>query len=182
MIIFLEEFKGNFDCLGENTEKYITFSVPIKKYLDDGNDNDKAIIYKLKFIDSYRFMLGSLSGFVDNLSEINKKKPMVEFIDNFRYMLASLSCLFNDLSEINKKIWKSENKFIDNLRYSFRSTSSLLLSLVGNLSVINNKELELENKFIDNFRSMLASLSCLLDDLSKINKENIVNWIKWKVS
>ena len=25
------EFKGNFDCLGENTEQYITFSVPVKK-------------------------------------------------------------------------------------------------------------------------------------------------------
>ena len=24
-----EEFKGQFECLGENTEKYITFSVPI---------------------------------------------------------------------------------------------------------------------------------------------------------
>ena len=26
-----EEFKGEFECLGENTEKYITFSVPVKK-------------------------------------------------------------------------------------------------------------------------------------------------------
>ena len=26
-----KEFKGNFECLGGNTEKYITFSVPIKK-------------------------------------------------------------------------------------------------------------------------------------------------------
>ena len=26
-----KEFKGNFDCLGENTEKYITFSAPIYK-------------------------------------------------------------------------------------------------------------------------------------------------------
>ena len=26
-----EEFKGQFECLGEKTEKYITFSVPIKK-------------------------------------------------------------------------------------------------------------------------------------------------------
>ena len=67
-----KEFKGNFDCLGENTEKYITFSEPIKKDLD----NDKAIIYKLKFIDSYRFMDRSLASFVDNLSEINKKKLM----------------------------------------------------------------------------------------------------------
>ena len=31
------EFKGEFDCLGENTEKYFTFSVPFKK----GNGNGK---------------------------------------------------------------------------------------------------------------------------------------------
>ena len=34
------EFKSNFGCLGENTEKYITFPVPIKKVLDNDNDND----------------------------------------------------------------------------------------------------------------------------------------------
>ena len=27
----VKEFDGNFEFLGENTEKYITFSVPIKK-------------------------------------------------------------------------------------------------------------------------------------------------------
>ena len=26
-----EYFKGQFECLGENTEKYISFSVPIKE-------------------------------------------------------------------------------------------------------------------------------------------------------
>ena len=37
------EFEGSFECLGENTEKYITISVPIKKVLDKDNDsnNDK---------------------------------------------------------------------------------------------------------------------------------------------
>ena len=30
------ESNGNFDCLGENTEKYITFSVLIKKELVNG--------------------------------------------------------------------------------------------------------------------------------------------------
>ena len=65
----VKEFKGKFDCLGENTEKYITFSLPIKKELN----NDKEIIYKLKFIDSYRFMSTSLSSLVDNLSEIINK-------------------------------------------------------------------------------------------------------------
>ena len=34
------EFKGYFHCLGENTEKYITFSVPVEKVIDNDNDND----------------------------------------------------------------------------------------------------------------------------------------------
>ena len=65
-----EEFKGEFECLGENTEKYNTFSVRLKKE----NDNDKKIIYKLKFIDSYRFMTTSLSNLIDKLSEIYDKE------------------------------------------------------------------------------------------------------------
>ena len=61
-----KEFEGNFECLGENTEKYITFSVPIKKKIEN---KDLEITYKIKFIDSYRFMSSSLSKLVDNLSE-----------------------------------------------------------------------------------------------------------------
>ena len=33
----VKEFDGNFDCLGENTEKYITFSVPLKKEIENKN-------------------------------------------------------------------------------------------------------------------------------------------------
>ena len=62
----VKEFEGNFECLGENTEKYITFSVPLKKKI--GNKNIE-INYKIKFIDSYRFMSSSLSKLVENLSE-----------------------------------------------------------------------------------------------------------------
>ena len=57
----LAKFKRKFECLGENTEYYITFSAPIK------NDEDKK--YKIKFIDSFRFMTTSRSTLVDNLSE-----------------------------------------------------------------------------------------------------------------
>ena len=68
-----EEFEGEFECLGENTEKYITFSVPIKKEITkkDKNGNDKItkISYKIKFIDSYRLMSISLSNLGSNLSE-----------------------------------------------------------------------------------------------------------------
>ena len=59
-----EEFKSEIDCIGENMEKYIPFSVPINKKCDDG----KTITYKLRFIDSFRFMNFSLSDLVDNLS------------------------------------------------------------------------------------------------------------------
>ena len=51
--------------MGENTKAYITFSVPIKKELDNG----KSITYKIKFIDCFRFMSSSLSNLVDNLYE-----------------------------------------------------------------------------------------------------------------
>ena len=64
-----EELEGEFKYLGENAEKYITFSVPLKK------ENGKIIItYKLKFIDSYRFMPTSLSNIVDSFSWIYDKK------------------------------------------------------------------------------------------------------------
>ena len=64
-----EEFRGQFECLGENREKYITFLIPVKKE----HDNDKTITYKINFFDSCRFMQSKLSGLVDNLSEINNK-------------------------------------------------------------------------------------------------------------
>ena len=66
-----EEFKGEFECLGENTEKYISFSVPIKKERND--DTNETITYKIKFIDTCRFMRSKLSDLVDNSSEINNK-------------------------------------------------------------------------------------------------------------
>ena len=62
----VKEFEGNFECLGENTEKCITYSTPLKKKIEN---KDIEITYKIKFIDSYRFMSSSLFKLVDNLSE-----------------------------------------------------------------------------------------------------------------
>ena len=47
-----EESKRKFECVGENTEKYVTFSVLKQK----GNKNGKTVIYKIKFIDRTRFV------------------------------------------------------------------------------------------------------------------------------
>ena len=69
------EFRGYFEYLGENTEKCITFSVPVKNVINNENENDKEskpkeVKYRIKFIDSYRRMQDSLSVLVDNLSEL----------------------------------------------------------------------------------------------------------------
>ena len=63
-----KEFEGELECLGENAEKYITFLVPIKKEIRK-KDKIIKISYKIKFVDSFRFMSTSLSNLVDNLSE-----------------------------------------------------------------------------------------------------------------
>ena len=62
----VKEFDGNLECLGKNTGKYITFSVPIKKKTEN---KDTEITCKIKFIDSYKFMSMPLSKLIDNLSE-----------------------------------------------------------------------------------------------------------------
>ena len=63
-----KEFEEELECLGGNTEKCITFSVPIKKEITK-KDKITKISYKIKFIDSFRFMSTSLSILVNNLSE-----------------------------------------------------------------------------------------------------------------
>ena len=67
-----EEFRGkDSECLGENTEKYICISAPIQTERD--NESGETITYKIKFIDTCRFMSSKLSNLVDNLSEIKNK-------------------------------------------------------------------------------------------------------------
>ena len=64
-----KEFKSDINCIGENTEKYISFSVPIhNKKIDN-----ETINCNLKFIGTYRFMNSSLDSLTDNLSEIKNK-------------------------------------------------------------------------------------------------------------
>ena len=68
-----EEFKTQFTCLRENTEKYITFTVPIEKEViridQNGEEITKNISYILQFINSTGFMACSLSNLVNNLSD-----------------------------------------------------------------------------------------------------------------
>ena len=71
-----KELDDKFECLGENTEIYIIFSVPIKKELYNG----KTITYKLKFIGSFRFMSTALS--IANLSVILLGLKITNYMTN----------------------------------------------------------------------------------------------------
>ena len=68
-----EEFEKKNTCLVENTEKYITFTVPIENQVTridkNGEQIAKNISYTLQFIDSAQFMENSLSNFVNDFSE-----------------------------------------------------------------------------------------------------------------
>ena len=116
------EFDGNFECLGENTEKYITFSVPIKKRIDNKNID---ITYKIKFIDSFRFMATSLSKLVDNLTDnihndkCNKCKSNLCFVNavNEKLIFKCIDCEKEYEKEFNKELverFANTYKFCDN--------------------------------------------------------------------
>ena len=118
----MKEFDGNFECLGENNEKYITFSVPIKKKIEN---KDIEITYKIKFIDSYRFKATSLSKLVDNLTEDIHGDKCADCKPDLSYMkvidealiFRCFNCKKNYKKEINKELIKrfaSTYKFCNN--------------------------------------------------------------------
>ena len=76
-------------CIPEDKEKYKTFSIPIMHR----EVNNKTINYNLRFIDSARFMEGSLDAHVDNLAGLcdcnctdkNKQQIKIEYTDKLVY-------------------------------------------------------------------------------------------------
>ena len=124
----VKEFDGNFECLRENTEKYITFSVPVKKKIENKNIE---ITYKIKFIDSYRFMSMSPSKLIDNLSEglhndkCSNCKSCLDYIKtkNEKLIFKCFNCKQNYEKELIKRFastyefcYKNLNKFVFLLR------------------------------------------------------------------
>ena len=103
----VKEFEGNFDCLGENTEKYITFSVPLKKKIENKN---LEITYKIKFIDSFRFMSSSLSKLVDNLSEGIHNNKCADCKSNLDYIKTKNEKLILECYNCKQRYRKKFNK------------------------------------------------------------------------
>ena len=131
----VKEFEGNFDCLGENTKKYITFSVPLKKKIENKN---LEITYKIKFIDSFRFMSSSLSKLFDNLSEgihNNKCSDCKSNLDSVR------------ITKIKKLLLKCFNC---NIYYKKNFNHDLIKKFKNTYSFCNNDKSSLEriNTFV----------------------------------
>ena len=105
-----KDFDGQLECLEENKEKYSTFSVPIKKKLD----NSKTITYKLKLIDNFRFMSSKLSHRVDNLSEKIHSDKCTDCKSRLDYMTTKDDQLIFRCFDCKKNYQKDFNKDLIN--------------------------------------------------------------------
>ena len=163
----VKEFEGNFECLGANTEKYITFSVPIKKKIEN---KDLEITYKMKFIDCYRFMSSSLSKLVDNLSEGIHNDKCVDCnscldyikIKNEKLLLKCLNCNTYCQKKFNQDLIK---KFKNT--YSFCDNDLNKIVLLLRKGVYPYEYMDSWEKFHE------TSLPSKKDFYSNLNKENI---------
>ena len=132
--LFIRELAEEFgveemECIAENVEKYISFSVPIiVEVLDNEgkpvklNKNGKEEILKkkcmLRFIDSCRFMQSSLCSLVDNLAGTNtddvvcvkcKKEMELDNIDiNYIAHFKCESCHYKKSKQLDKEVLKSK--------------------------------------------------------------------------
>ena len=178
----VKEFEGNFECLGENTEKYITFSVPIKKKIEN---KDLEITYKLKFIDSYRFMSSSLSKLVDNLSEgihNNKCVNCKSNLDYVRITTARPSALARSSSERkNEELLLKcfscgsyyEKKFNKELIKKFKNTYSFCNNDLNKFVLLLRKDVY-PYEYMDSWEKFnKTSLPIKEDFYSHLNREDI---------
>ena len=127
----VKEFEGNVECLGENTEKYITFSAPLKKKI---NNKTLEITYKIKSIDSYRFMSTSLSKLVDNLSERLHDNKCINCKSCLDYMRTKNEKLIFKCFNCKKKYEKDFNKelikrFADTYDFCNKNLNKFILLL-----------------------------------------------------
>ena len=166
------EFKGEINCIGDNMEKYISFSVPIKKECDNG----KIITYNLKFIDSFRFMPTSLSELLDNTSEIFNSIECKSCIQKIKI---NSECCFVGLKN-NRLIYKCKeckeeckrpiNELIENYpnTYQFcKGNLNRFVMLLGGKGVYPDEYMDNWNKFNE------TSLSSKKAFYSELNLENI---------
>ena len=154
--------------MGENTEKYITFSVPLKKKIEN---KDIEINYKIKFIDSCRFMSSSLSKLVDKLSEgIHNNKcfdcksnlDYVRITKNEKLLLKCFNCNIYYKKKFNKELIKK-----------FKNTCSFCNNHLNEFVLLLRKGVY-PHEYMDSWeRFSETSLPSKEDFYSNLNTEDI---------
>ena len=183
----VKEFDGNFECLGENTEKYITFSVPLNKEIKNKNKIIE-VTYKIKFIDSYRFMSTSLSKLVDNLSEGIHNNRCVECkscldcmkTKDEKLILRCFSCKKNYEKDFHKELIK---RFANTYNFCDNNLNKFILLLrkaVYPYEYMNNWE-RFDEILLPDKESFYSSLNMEnIDDIDYRNGNNVFKKFKLK--
>ena len=129
-------FEGEFECFGENKEKYKNFSVAVKKEIikadKEGNEIVKTKFYKTKFIDSARFMASS--NLIVNLTEGIHKIKCKDCGCFFEYEsvkdnLIKYQCLSYNKNYSNKLDEELKNKFKNTFKFSNNAINKFILLL-----------------------------------------------------
>ena len=160
----ISELATQFDrleCIGENSEKYISFKASLIK-----EDENKDVTYKLKFIDSIRFMMDSLDNITNNLSELNKCKNCSEKCNNYK---RHNNVLIYQCKKCNKKSYKSINTSIErfNNTYAFYNNGLDKFLLLLRKGVYSYEYINSWNRFNE------TKLPLIEDFYSKLYNQNI---------
>ena len=135
------KLEGQFECLKEKKENYKTFPVLIEKEIrkvdKDGNEDIITIFYKIKYIDSAKFMVSSLSNLLGNLAEkIHKIKGkecdcFLEY-ESVKDSLIKYKCLSYNKDYSNKIDEESTKRFGNMFKFSNNDINKFTLSLRKN--------------------------------------------------
>ena len=179
-----KEFRSEFNCIPLNGEKFLSFSIPIKKkvYANSKNTKKKLLTYNLRFIDSARHMNESLSTLIDNSTESKNCKCEEKSFDNIKMTYGVINNQKIVRSRCKKCLWQEDqklyvlkNKLPNTFKLCRSNVQNFLLLLrkgvypyeyIDNMSKFNEKEFPT----IDNFYSKLSSSGISTEDYANAKK------------
>ena len=179
-----KEFRSELHCIPLNGQKVTSFSISIKTktYANSISTKKKILTYHLRFIDSARHMIESLSTLADNLSGLNKCKCEEPSFDSIETTYEQINDEYIVKTQCKKCLWR-EDIPLSKLKAKFPNTFNLCRSYVGkfllflrkgiypyeymdNMSKFDGKELPT----IDNFYSKLNSSGISKEDYAHAKK------------
>ena len=160
-----KEFRSELQCIPLNGEKFMSFSIPIKKktYANSRNTKKKLLTYNLRFIDSARHMNESLSTLVDNLSGLRNCYCEKKSFDNIKTTYKVINNEYIVNTRCKACLWRKDIK-LSELVKNFPNTYNLCRGHVEKFLLLLRKGVypyEYMNnmsKFIEKELTFIASL------------------------